>query len=90
MKTEYEGIRTELSDLKQTLQPSKQSDKGHHLEAGIELTDPTPEFWQHSVSVWTEALCGMRDVLTVHTDVSRDGMSIFAQHINTAIKVFAE
>ena len=35
MKTEDEGIRAELSDLEQTLQPSKQSDKGHHLEAGI-------------------------------------------------------
>ena len=34
MKTEDEGIRAELSDLEQTLQPSKQSDKGHHLEAG--------------------------------------------------------
>ena len=44
MKTEYKGIRTELPDLEQTLQPSKQSDKGHHLEAGIELTSPTPEF----------------------------------------------
>ena len=44
MGAEYEGVSTELTDLEQTLQPSKQSDKGHHLEAGIELTGPTPEF----------------------------------------------
>ena len=43
MKAEYEGIRTELSDLEQTLQPSKQSDQGHHLEAGRVFTGPTPE-----------------------------------------------
>ena len=43
MQTEYEGIRTELSDFEQILQPSKQSDEGHHLEAGIGITGPTSE-----------------------------------------------
>ena len=83
MKTEYEGIRAELSDLEQTLQPSKQSHKGHHLEAGIISTGPTPEVWQHCVSLSLSELNRDSDVLTVHTDVSGDGMSIFAQHINT-------
>ena len=34
MQTEYEGVCTELSDFEQTLQATKQSDEGHHLEAG--------------------------------------------------------
>ena len=71
MQTEYEGIRTELSDFEQTLQPTKQSDEGHHLEAGRKITGPTSE-----VSVSQLNLC---PACLVHTDVSKDEMSIFEE-----------
>ena len=83
MEAEYEGVRTELTDLEQTLQPSKQSHKGHHLEAGRLIAPPTPEVFLSRSELNLSSVGSRRTANSPHR-CFRAEMSIFAQNIDTA------